>query len=177
MSRRATPRTRAAARGREATMRTWTRWACVAASVALFAPELAQAGEYRGEKTVPMSKDGIVALDLEVGPVLINELVLKGVPDAEELASMPDAKTIEPRPVSLSTNRGQEEIEMRVDATFLDEQGATVYACGNSNLEQDEETFNEVRRVCSVASGGSVTAGKWSKVTSVKVQVSLHETD
>ncbi|HYD39811.1 MAG TPA: hypothetical protein VEB43_03195 [Anaeromyxobacter sp.] len=158
-------------------MRTCTRWACLAAAVALFAPALASAGEYRGEKTVPLSKDGIVALDLEVGPVLVNELVLRGVPDAEELASMPGEKTIEPRPVSVTTNRGGEEVEMRLDATFFDDQGAIVYACGNGNLEQDEETFNEVRRVCSVASGGSVTAAKWSKVTSVKLQVSLHETD
>lgn len=157
-------------------MRTWTRWTCVAAALALFAPELATAAEYKGEKTVPLSKDGIVAVDLEVGPVVFNELVLRGVPDAEELASMPGDKTIEPRPMSVSTHRGHDEVDMRLDVTFLDDQGATVYACGN-DLEQDEETFNETLRVCSVATGGSVAAAKWAKVTSVKLQVSLHETD
>ncbi|HYD42272.1 MAG TPA: hypothetical protein VEB43_15705 [Anaeromyxobacter sp.] len=159
-------------------MQTIGRWGRVAAIAALLAPVIAGANEFSGEKVVPMSKDGIVAVGLEVGPVVFQEILVQGAPsDPEAIAALPGGKKVSPRASVVATHRGHDEVLMKIGLTFQDDAGVVYLRCSRELLEQDEDTTNEVSRACDSLSPRSLPAADWAKVTAVRLVVSLVETD
>jgi hypothetical protein len=158
-------------------MRTISRWSRVAAIAALLAPVIAGAGEFSGEKVVPMSRDGIVAVGLEVGPVVFQEILVQGAPsDPEAIAALPGGKKVSPRAAVVATHRGHDEVLMKLGLTFQDDAGVVYLRCSRELIEQDEHTTNEITRACESIST-RLPAAEWAKVTAIRLVVSLVETD
>jgi len=161
-------------------MRVWSRCRGMIAAAALV-PALAVAKPLspprQGEKVVPMSRSGIVPLDLQVGRMIFRELLVQGVPaDPEAILALPADKLLAPKALLIATNGGREEVEMRLAVSFLDADGAVVVSCSQEGEEQNEETNNEVREACDNRST-RVLPAQWARVTSIRVQASVVEQD
>jgi hypothetical protein len=143
------------------------------AAAALLAPGAAAAGERsKGEKTVPVTKNGRIPLGLEVGPIRFLELLVQKVPtDPAAIAARPPEQAVEPGVVAVASHRGEDEASMHLMVTFLDEQGKAVLTCV-AGSEQDEQTVAETHAICRAE---RTTMGDWARITQVRFVAKVEE--
>jgi hypothetical protein len=158
-------------------MRTFIKLAGFVAAVTL-APGAVPAEEFRAERSVPVTRDGIVPVELAVGPVFLEELLVQDVPtDADESAALPKDALLDPRAqIVASQPGGNEEAKVRLVLTFQDEQGNAVLTCPR-RFEQDEGSTNEATRVCMPVDTPKVSAADWAKVKTVRLEVTVTTRD
>lgn len=154
-------------------MATWPRGIACAAALVMALPAAVRANErFRGDKVVPLSPDGREALDLEVGPILFQELLVDGAPmDPEAIAARPPDERFAPHAVVVVSHRGQDEAELQMAVTFLDAEGTPVLRCARTE-DQDEQTAGLKHALCREVSG---VLKDWARVTQVRFEARVEE--
>lgn len=145
----------------------------LAAVAALLAPVGAQAGERaRGEKVAAVPANGRIALGLEVGPIRFVELLVQKVStDPAVTSARPAEEVVVPAVLAVASHHGEDEADMHLTVTFLDEQGQPVLTCVNGS-DQDEQTLAETHAVCRAV---RTTMASWAKVTQVRFAATVVE--
>lgn len=140
---------------------------------ALVSPMGASAGgkELKDDKVVPLTRTGVLPVDLVVGPIHLHELLVQDAPsDPEQILALPADKLIQPQASLVIANRADAEVRVRFTVTFRDALARAVIGCTREG-QLDELTENELWQVCVRGAAHRVSPAEWAGVKTVRVEV------
>lgn len=123
------------------------------------------------EKTVPLPASGIATIKVPVGPLVLEEVVVRNMPDASDLEkakSDPDDNCHPKLAVGFS-NPGPAEMEIKLVVRLEGDDG-TVYMTCDREDEVNAGAANDHTNLCILA---KMKTKDWPKVTRVRISVKV----
>jgi hypothetical protein len=124
-------------------------------------------GPGSAEKTIPVPKTGQAELKFDVGPLVIEEIIIRNVPDDEDLAKAkgdPSDKCHPKLQVGV-TNKGSAKTKFHLQVQFEDKDGNIFMSC-DRNDDIEPGAVNDHTNLCWL---DSMKTLDWPKVTVVRV--------
>jgi len=135
-------------------------------------PEPLPAGKLELNKTAPFDKSGTVRLGFKLGPLVVNELVIRNMPTSSEIE---DALSKDPNDNSRPkfqlgvSNKADVRYAIEVVARLEAADGTVLYSCDRKD-SVDRHADNDHTTMCGMFS--SVKTRLWPKVATVRIQLS-----
>jgi hypothetical protein len=119
----------------------------------------------RVDETVPFPKDGTGILKIQAGPITLEEILIRNMPDAEDIAKAkldPDDNCHPKLQVGMS-NSGATKMEVELRVQLLDGDGNVYMDCKRSDTV-DPGAVNDHTNLCWLSSMKTVNFPKLAKV-------------